>query len=775
MDSVRKLVITEKNHAAMRIAIILSDGKVRRFYPRRVAVFEFEKDGDYWIVIGLRGHVLNLDYPDEFNKWESTNLKDLIWAEPIKLVTAHNIVETLKELAEKADEVIVATDFDREGELIGAESLEIIRPVSPKKTVKRARFSALTKADIEQAFNNLVELDHALAESAETRQIVDLAWGATLTRFMSLASNQLGKDFLSVGRVQTPTLTLIVDREQEIDNFVPQDYWSLFAQLKKEDEFRAGHEKNPFWHKDEAEVARARASLATEGRILNYEVQEKRERPPVPFNTTIFQGEANRLGFSAAQTMRIAERLYQDGYISYPRTDNTMYPPTLNLRTVLTKLKDSEFGKEAEEILSQSSIHPTRGRTEATDHPPIYPVGAAKKGDMRIDYWRIYELVVRRFLATLAPHAVAVHTNVRIDINEEVFVSQGYHVKSPGWRKYYPYYDQKEKLIPKMSQGDVVEILRIEELEHDKTKPPPRYTQGALIQEMERKGLGTKSTRHEIIQKLYERNFVEGRYLKPTNSGIAMVAALEAHAKRITEPEMTAHLEEDMDGVARGIRTEREVVHESQEMLDDILGIMDKNRDSIGRFIKQALKDQNVVGTCPKDGGDLYIARTKRGGKYLTCKNVAICKTYHSVPQRGMLESTDEKCPVCNSILLKHTEGRRVVTICVNSECPTVIKKRFIGKCPKDGGDLTIIHSARGKRFVGCSNYPDCDQTYPLPQRGPIKPTKKKCEHCGSPIIEASFRGRKPWVLCINIDCPGKARNNKKKPKVKGKKSAKAC
>ena len=239
--TVRKLVVTEKNNAAMRIATILSEGRSRRSYPRRVAVFEFERDGDEWTVVGLRGHVLNLDYTDEFNRWEANELRRLIWAEPVKLVTAHNIVETLKELAVKADEVIVATDFDREGELIGVEALEIIRPVSPHKTVRRARFSALTRGDILRAFSELVEVDYALAESAETRQVVDLAWGATLTRFMSLAASQLGKDFLSVGRVQTPTLALVVDREKEIETFVPQDYWDLFAHLKKEHEFKAAH------------------------------------------------------------------------------------------------------------------------------------------------------------------------------------------------------------------------------------------------------------------------------------------------------------------------------------------------------------------------------------------------------------------------------------------------------------------------------------------------------------------------------------------------------
>ncbi|HNU36309.1 MAG TPA: toprim domain-containing protein, partial [Methanomassiliicoccales archaeon] len=185
----KRLVISEKSNAAARVATILSDGGAKRKSVRGVQVFNFERDGDEFYVVGLRGHIIELDYPPEFNDWSKVDPKDLVKAHPAKRVTALNILHTLSELASECDEVIIATDFDREGELIGLETVSLLE--KPPRSVRRVRFSALTKYEIEGAFKQLTDPDHRLAESAETRQVIDLAWGAVLTRFISLASGQM--------------------------------------------------------------------------------------------------------------------------------------------------------------------------------------------------------------------------------------------------------------------------------------------------------------------------------------------------------------------------------------------------------------------------------------------------------------------------------------------------------------------------------------------------------------------------------------------------------
>lgn len=787
----RKLIVTEKFNAAVRIATILSDGKAKRSYVDGAPVFEFPSGGDRVQVVGLRGHIINLDYPEALNDWGRVDLNELIWAEPQKVVTAGKIASALRTLAANIDEVIIATDFDREGELIGVEALEIVKSARPDVRVKRARFSALTKWDIESAFSDLAEVDFPLAWSAESRQSVDLAWGAVLTRFLSIASNRLGRDFLSVGRVQSPTLALVVDREREIEDFVPQDYWTLHATFRKNVggkpvEFDADHEHGPFWARREAEAARAQADAASKGIVREYLQSEREERPPPPFNTTMFVAEANRLGFGAAQAMRIAEDLYQAGYISYPRTDNTVYPSTVNLRSVLQKLEDSPFAGEARELAAQEHIVPSRGRTQATDHPPVYPVqGAARDKIKREDHWRIYELVVRRFLATVAPNAVALTSDAKIDLRGQIFLAQGYVIKDLGWRKYYPYWTVREAVLPALHVDENLERVGPVAMKEDKTKPPARYSEGSLIQEMERLGLGTKSTRHEILKKLYDRKFIEGRYPRPTTSGRAVIQALEDHADRITKPEMTAHLEEDMDEIARGVRNRQDVVRESQQMLSEVLEILEKNREAIGQEIEAALREQNYIGKCNVCGdGNLMVIRSRRGSRFLGCDRYPTCRNTHPLPQVGVIQSAEENCPECGSPMITHTDRGRTTTFCVASDCPTVREKSFIGRCDRcSEGELSIRHSVRGKRFVGCSKYPACQNSYPLPQRGLIVPTNERCNACGHPVIKVIMRGRSPWVLCLNMECPAKngrkkkatakkAVSKKKKPRAPRKKKA---
>ncbi len=665
------LVVCEKQNAAKRIADILSKGKAKEERSHDVPVYFFKRDEKDYAVIGLRGHILELDYPEQYRGWHRIKPRELTHIAPEKRVSkgAKNIVAALKALARKHDEIIIATDYDREGELIGVEGLSVLKEVNPKLNVRRARFSALTADEVEGAFKNLVDLDYNLSTSAESRQIVDLAWGATLTRFISIASSQGGKDFLSVGRVQSPTLAVIVDREKEIQEFEPEPFWEIEAKLKKVGEFSAKHTKGKFTNEKKAKEAFSKASKAEEGKVTKVEIKEKKDRPPTPYNTTAFLRDATRRGFSAARAMSIAEDLYTRGLISYPRTDNTVYPKSLNLRKLLESLKKSEFKVEANEILGIKPLKPTRGKTFATDHPPIHPTGGALKKGLNRNQWRIYELVVRRFFATLAKESKSQITNVNLDLNGEVFEAKGLKFLELGWRKYFPYNNPKEIILPKMKEGDGVNILGVELIE-DQTKPPSRYGQGSLIQEMERLGLGTKSTRHEIIQKLYGRGYVRGSPPKPTPSGIAVIEALEEHARTITRARMTSTLEKDMALVAEGKKDFEEIVKESQDMLDKVFIILEENKEMIGNSIKKALLEQRIVGKCSKCGGELLIMRSQRGKRFVGCSSFPKCRNSYPLPQTGKLDFLDKTCDKCGSPMLKFGRWRgKKKEVCINMKC----------------------------------------------------------------------------------------------------------
>jgi len=768
--AVRKLIVTEKFNTAVRIAAILSGGQMKRTPIGRVTSFTFTRDGDASAVLGMRGHILNLDYPDEFNDWGRVDLKRLVWAEPVKKITAQNLADALVAEAKKASLVIIATDFDREGELIGVECLDLIRAVQPDIAVKRARYSSLTRQEIEDAFAHLVDVDFPLAQAAESRQVIDLAWGATLTRFLSLAANQLGRDYLSVGRVQSPTLALIVDRDREIESFVPKDYWTVGARLRAgTSDFPAGHERNPFWVLADAETALAAAQSARTARVLDYVRADREEWPPAPFNTTMFVAEANRLGFGAAQAMAIAESLYQAGWISYPRTDNTVYPPTLNLRGVLKALEDSDLGAEARELGAQERIRARRGPVEATDHPPIYPVAGAGRAQLkRPDHWRLYELVARRFLATVAPNCIVDESEARLDLKGEPFKASGRVVKDPGWRKYYPYWRVYEAALPELTVGASVDVVDVT-MAQDATKPPSPHTQGSLIQEMERLALGTKSTRHEIVQKLYDRKYVTGRSIRPTHSGRAIVEALGEHAAGITKPEMTARLEADMDEIARGVRDKADVVRESQGMLATVVEQLEEHEQEIGQAVAAALKEQHYIGKCNVCGeGSLMVVRSRGGRRFLGCDRYPDCRNTASLPQTGLVLSAAAVCSACGAPMVRHIDRGRTSDFCVAPECPTVRERNLLGPCGKCGtGELMVRQGTRGKRFAGCTNYPQCDNTFPLPQRGLLVPTREACPTCGSPTVRVTMGNRKPWVPCINMDCPSKVRRRAKKKAAK--------
>jgi DNA topoisomerase-1 len=673
-----KLIITEKNTTAKRISSILSDGKARAMAKTRNPVYAFEVNGGEVRCIGLKGHILKVDFPPQYQQWQDVEPRELIHADIIKIPTNKTLIKSIQTEARKAEEVIIATDFDREGELIGVDAINKIREVSPDVPVKRARFSALTPVEIKRVFASLEEPYYDLASAGEARQDIDLIWGASLTRFISLASTRLGKHFLSVGRVQSPTLALIADKEKERKAFVSTPFWTLKIDcVKGEEIFQATHARERFEHEEEAEKAFSR--LEKTAVVKEVKTTERSIKPPAPFNTTGMLTAAASLGFSAAKAMNIAENLYMNGYISYPRVDNTVYPASLDLRGILKELSAApEFAPLCASLLEKDKLTPTRGKKETTDHPPIHPTAAASQSRLSPQEWKIYELVVRRFMATLAGEAVVLSVRADLDCGPEPFIARGSRTAQEGWYRYYPYGRKKEVMLPHLETGDVVRVDEPPELKRGETQPPARYNQGKLIEKMEELGLGTKSTRHSIIESLYQRGYIYGDPITPTETGIAVTEALRKYAGVISSPDMTAALEQDMDAIAEGAETQQEVVDKSRDMLSEVMHLLEKSKEDVATEIRNGIKEDRILGTCPQCGSSLRIVKAKKSKK----------------------------------------------------------------------------------RFVGCSGYPDCTTTYPLPQTGTIMPTGEICSDCGSPKVRVVNKGRRPWTFCLDPECP-----TKKQPK----------
>ena len=811
-----KLIVTEKNDAAQQIARLLSEsGKPTTDKVYNTPVYRFRAGGEEHVAIGLRGHILKVDFPvqlvfDEeegwrgltaegelipadlpdglarppyksrrkpyladgidIKGWKIASLPYLVWAPIEKQPAEKEIIRALKNLAKKADSVVIATDFDREGELIGSDALRQVRDVAPTVPVSRARYSAFTKAEIDHAFSNLVELDQNLADAGESRQYIDLIWGAVLTRYLTTARFSGLGNVRSAGRVQTPTLALVVERERERLAFQPVPYWVIQGMGAKRDgsePFRLTHATARFWDEAQAQAAFAQVAAASEGRVTSVERKRRTQQPPAPFNTTSLQAAAAAEGISPARTMRLAESLYMDGLISYPRVDNTVYPDSLDLRECVRTLRRvPQYAATCDAILAQGRLTPTRGKQETTDHPPIYPTAAASPDRLDGAAWKLYNLIARRFLATLMGPATTEATKVTVDVGGEPMSVSGSVLVSPGFRGIYPYGLKKDEQLPPLAEGEVVGFSDAE-LVAKQTEPPARYSQGKLIQEMEKRGLGTKSTRASIIDTLYERKYFKNDPVEPSQLGMAVIDALSTYAPRITSASMTAELEDDMTRVAEGAATQDQVVSRSRALLAGIMDVLVEHTDDVSDAIADAATADARIGACPRCGRDLVVKTSaKTRGSFAGCMGWPDCDVTYPLPQGKVqaLEGEAAVCPACGAPRVRVQPFRsKAYETCVNPACPTNAEPDLdVGTCPTcaaEGreGRLVAHKSERsGKRFIRCTNYELCNTSYPLPARGALAATGEACPDCGAPLVQVTT-SRGPWRLCPNMDCPGRA------------------
>ncbi len=569
------LILAEKPKAGRRIAEILSGGRFRTERVGRSVMYIFNLGGREYVVVPLRGHVIDVDFPKEFSRWSLKRLRELVRAPIMRKVTAWRTVELLRSLKDRVEAVIVATDADREGEAIGWEVVEYLFRDKP---VMRAWFSALTPSEVKRAFRNLMPPKTRLAEAAFTRREVDLLWGAVLTRALSLTSGRRGKEFLSVGRVQTPTLALVVEREREIREFRPKTYYIVSALFGADAPFWGTHPEK-FFEKKRAEeiVERVRGK---EGRVTEFAKRTVKVPRPAPFDTTTFLSEASRvLGLPPKKALDIAEDLYMSGLISYPRTDNQTYPKDLDFAGILRRLATI---RRYERFISEirPPYRPSRGR-KTEDHPPIHPVDVPRE-TLPPEHARVYDLVVRRFLATLLPEAELMEKWAKIDVDGTVFVAEGKTVLREGWMAVYPV-RVEERELPDLREGELLPVLDVK-LEKRKTKPPSRYSPGELVKKMESLGLGTKSTRAEIIAKLHRRGYITGKKrIRPTPLGELVYDLLREIAPETLSPAITSRLEEEMERVERGEKERTDVVNASRDILSNLVDVFLRERETIRR------------------------------------------------------------------------------------------------------------------------------------------------------------------------------------------------
>jgi len=678
-----KLIISEKAIAGKKIASILSKNKFTTVKDKGIDTFSFKKDGEDYLLIPLRGHINTVDFENPEGYWSIFNLDLLADKKFTYKEVEKRIISLLKEKRKDLNEIIIATDADREGEAIGLEAYEYVKIKNSSATLKRAYFSALIEKEVSTAFKELRELDFNYAYSVFTRQEIDLLWGAILTRYLSVIANRKGKLFLSAGRVQTPLLNLIVEKELERNKFVEEKYRVIRILFEKDKiKFEGTHKLNKMFDIEKADLIYEKIKDAKEGTVISVSKSEKTLKKPTPFNTTNFLRSASSLGIGTTTAMNTAESLYQKGIISYPRTDNTVYPASLDFKGILEKLSGlKEYEKDVKEILKKP-IKPSRGNKETTDHPPIYPVDIAV--DLSGTEKRIYDLVVRRFLATLSTDAKTENLSVLIDVLKEPFVVNGQRIIDPGWKKIYIFSKLNEVILPFLEKGNIVNI-KDKFLDKKVTTPPPRYTEGGLIKLMEDQNLGTKSTRPAIIQKLKDRGYIKPeKQIEPTPIAISVCSVLNKHSDAITQPKLTADIENEMEKVASGKKTKEDVVDESRKILHEIIKILLKEKDAIAKELRGGIAEQNYIGKCNKCGKNLIIRHGKTGKQFVACSGYPACKNTFPLPQNKIVTPIEDAyCEVCKFPMIKVSSKRgKSYEMCLNHKCPT--KEEFLKKMKED-------------------------------------------------------------------------------------------
>jgi DNA topoisomerase-1 len=680
-------------------------------------------------------------------------------------------VSELKKLSAKSDEVILATDEDREGEAISwhlATALKL-----DEKNAKRIVFHEITKTAIEKAIANPRKIDINLVDAQQARRILDRLVGYELSPFLWKKIRR----GLSAGRVQSVALRFIAEREREIEKFKSEEFWNIKAFLRKkesnekfeaeliekngekiektvETELFAGTYKNK---KTLVSSEKESNNLKTELEQSTYSVKsierkETKRTPPPPFITSTLQQAANsRLGFSAKQTMSAAQKLYEEGHITYMRTDSFNLSPEslISAKRIIQK----EFGNEY--ALSSPRFFKTKSKGAQEAHEAIRPtspevIPAELEKNLDPGQYKLYKLIWSRMVASqMAP---AIFDSLRAEIeaknaetkNTYLLKAGGSVVKFEGYLKAYEKKNvEEEKLIPEMKEKENLDLSHIE-TEQKSTTPPPRYSEAALVKALEENGIGRPSTYAPTISTVIERQYVaknEERRLYPQEIGLLVNDLLVEHFPQIVDIKFTATIEEEFDEIAEGKQ-------KWTPMIREFYVPFHKNLSEKMETVKREDVLEKLDRQCPECGGDL-IVKFGRFGKFIACATFPKCKYTEKTEDEKKLDEENSGiiCEKCGSPMVVKRGRFGAFMGCSNyPNCKNIkkIENKLGIICPKCvEGDIVERRSKRGKNFYGCSRYPECD--FALWQ----KPTGARCPKCNSLMVFAPKGEEK----CSNKEC----------------------
>jgi len=667
------LVITEKPQAADKIAAALSEGSSNKLTDKGVSYHELNRNGKQIVVGCAVGHLFTVSQTEKGTDYPIFKIGWFPNFEVNKKDFTRKYYTLLQKLVKNAGEVVVATDFDTEGEVIG---YNIIRFLAHQKDAKRMKFSSLTAKELQDAFDNsLPTIEWGQAIAGETRHYLDWLYGINLSRALMNSIKSTGKfRIMSIGRVQGPALNLIVNKEKQIKAFKPSPYWQIFIKVTDgKNTLTLKHNKDITKKQDLEKFKKLKGGKAT----ANTTKTKQTIIPPAPFDLTSLQTESYKFNsLTPARTLQVAQSLYLTGLISYPRTSSQKIPETINPKEILKKLS-----KNFESLTKHATKQkPIEGKKSDPAHPAITPTGIFQ--NLKEQEEKVYDLIVKRFISCFCDNAELDNKKVEVIIDNLKFNEKGMGINKSGWMEVYPV-KMEEKEIVDMNGPVTIQEVNIEEKE---TKPPKRFSPASIVSELEKRNLGTKATRANILETLYNRNYIKDRSIKATELGIRLIDSLEKHSPVIIDEKLTREIEKDMDNI-RASKKELEkkeitIIKKAETALIKISEDFKKNELKIGKELvsanealwEQQKEDNKLNIKCPGcKKGELTIKYTPRFRSYfVACTEYPNCKQTFSLPSNSLIKKTEKVCEECNYLmLLRIKEGKRPWIFCFNPICPS--------------------------------------------------------------------------------------------------------
>ena len=696
-------------------------------------------------ILASMGHIRDLPQK-EFGINLKDNFKPTYVLDPKK----SKVVNNIKKAAKESDNIYLASDNDREGEAIAWHLKEILKNTIPEKDIYRIVFNEITRDAIIEAIEKPTHVDDNKVDAQQTRRILDRIVGYKVSPILW----KIIMKNLSAGRVQTVALRLICEREKEVRDFIPQEYWTIEADLKKDIEFKAQLKKYEnkiikLNTKEEAEVIFEKLENA-DYTVKGVKKEQKSVAPFPPFITSTLQQEASKLlGFSIKKTMQIAQQLYEGvtlhgrntGLISYMRTDSVRISDKANFQ-VRKYIKDSF----SEEYLN-SYIRKYKNKNKAQDaHEAIRPTNSFTTPDSIKEYlskeqFKLYNLIWKRFVATQMSNSQLENITAQIQAEKGLFESQASKILFDGFLKIYPNVPIKniKETFPDLAQDDVIELLNLYKEQHF-TQPPARYTEASLVKKLEQEGIGRPSTYAPIISTIMQRKYVTLQKKKffPTELGETVETFLIDKFEDFFNVKFTADMENKLDNIENGELNWVEILEKYYENFINHLDKIDISKE-------KKKYEQKTDIMCDKCGSPMIIKYGKYG-KFLACSAFPKCKNVKSLDENEKIveEETDEKCPKCGGrILLKNGKFGKFYA-CENYPKCKFTKPFTIGiKCPQCGGELIERKGKQNKTYYTCSNYPTCKFITNK------KPVALKCPDCGAEsMFEKPSRRKVKTLVC---------------------------